>query len=802
MALQAWVAYTDRGPVSQMHLRAPRDTSTPMEPHFRFGRTLVSRLDFGVLVILALPWALLFIGVDWIFRYIAEQRFIDSWVYFGYFLDLPTHLKVFPATYYGSRLAWILPGYVVYRSFPPLVASYILHLGVYYAAVVSLYLTLKHTVGRRPALLSAAAMGCYTYFLWAVGWNYVDGAGIAYILLTTMALTYAAQRQRPWIWLILSGAFYGGMIYSQIFLVAVTPALLLYYLVSNRNEQRYPLKLASLFFPLGFLAVSLLFGAINYKLGGDFLFYAPSVRFAIGSGSGPSHYTVPFQVWRNWATWLVFPGVALFGSVASILVAWKLRSERRARFLILFQLYFLICSSIFVLFELKGNTVLQLPYYASLLIPPVFLSVGALLAPVMDRFCSGHFVLMVSGEVAILLLSARFLVGSKLSNWTSFHAPLLLVLLALMGGALLFLKEGSVKTVALSLPFFLALALVNGSKLHFGEGLLNGSTSYFDLNTTNFSVSQQGLSAVVQSVHVIQTFERNGKTLFWYRITEPTREFYRSVSASYLWAYRLVNERFPSLAPGGDTFQELVANTQVVVLSNEKDAFQMADLALSQVGLRAQLLAERRIQEGQIGWNMILIKVRSWPFIEKVDLAGDAWPGSVQLRWRSEQQQVVPLIAPETRWLFRSDLNSSSEWDINRYGRSGGLSIQPNCFVAGDNCGVYSSGDPRDHLASPFAALPSAEPAFVFFSIWVKPLEAGVSPHVFVQSQSFATVGESQELLTRPGGWTLQGGWFDVGDAQKLRLVVMEPRGSASLLDKAGLLEIPAEALSPPAAGR
>jgi hypothetical protein len=92
---------------------AARDHACPpkLAHLLRLGRALASRVDFSLLVILALPWTLLATGANWVFDYVFRQSYIDPWVYFGYFLDLPAHLKAFQGTYYGSRLSWILLGY-------------------------------------------------------------------------------------------------------------------------------------------------------------------------------------------------------------------------------------------------------------------------------------------------------------------------------------------------------------------------------------------------------------------------------------------------------------------------------------------------------------------------------------------------------------------------------------------------------------------------------------------------------------------------------------------------------------------
>jgi hypothetical protein len=74
----------------------------------------------------------------------------------------------------------------------------------------------------------------------------------------------------------------------------------------------------------------------------------------------------------------------------------------------------------------------------------------------------------------------------------------------------------------------------------------------------------------------------------------------------------------------------------------------------------------------------------------------------------------------------------------------------------------------------------------------VKPLK-GFVPRIFLQDEHFLTVAEGRKLLVGKDGWVLDGNWLDIGHAEKLRLVVMQPAGSTSLLDKALLVEIPAE---------
>src|SRR5664279_5036842 len=64
----------------------------------------------------------------------------DPWFYLGYFRDLVNFKRdSFPGFYYGSRLSWILPGFLAHWLFSPLVANAVLHLSVHSIGVLSLF---------------------------------------------------------------------------------------------------------------------------------------------------------------------------------------------------------------------------------------------------------------------------------------------------------------------------------------------------------------------------------------------------------------------------------------------------------------------------------------------------------------------------------------------------------------------------------------------------------------------------------------------------------------------------------------
>ena len=158
--------------------------------------------DGGMLLLLAVPWVFLAIDPNWIYSRLLR----DFWIYYGYFRNFPDHLSWFHEQYYSSRLSVILPGALVYRLFPPLVANSVLHLGIDYLCVLSLYLALRRSCDRASSLVAAIALGANPAFLDAIGRDYVDGFGMAYFLVALLLIICAAETRSSSRWLFAAGA--------------------------------------------------------------------------------------------------------------------------------------------------------------------------------------------------------------------------------------------------------------------------------------------------------------------------------------------------------------------------------------------------------------------------------------------------------------------------------------------------------------------------------------------------------------------------------------------------------------------
>jgi hypothetical protein len=140
-----------------------------------------------------LPLGLLAIDPTWF----SSALFLDPYIYFGYYLDLPGHLRAFPDHYISTRLPVLLPGWLAHRLLPTAAANAALHLSLYYLALGLGHRLLAAAAGARAALLACLVLGCNPFFLSAVGTDYTDGYAIVFLLAGLACAQSAAAGPRP-----------------------------------------------------------------------------------------------------------------------------------------------------------------------------------------------------------------------------------------------------------------------------------------------------------------------------------------------------------------------------------------------------------------------------------------------------------------------------------------------------------------------------------------------------------------------------------------------------------------------------
>lgn len=335
-----------------------------------------------VISLIALPLLITLINPNWIYNPDVLND-VDTWVYHGlfrYFFDFattsPSNLH-----YFIERLSWILPGYVLYKIFTPVLANAILHLSVYYIGLFAIYGTARQLFGKTPALVAVICLGSYTWFLRAAGHDYLDGAGIAYFSAAIWFATTAAYRTHARWYLFGAGACLALTLVTQLTWAAFVPVVAVYYLLLT-GYRSGRIVLEGFWVAFGGLVILSGFVIFNVAALGEWNIFGNSIWF-MRTSSGISEALrkdISLFYAPTPSTWIVFSCLMAI-CAACFLARWnqvdsKFRSPLRA-VIIAFALMvgvfcFLHFSSPFQYFYVY--------LYASFLIPVTFLLFAGVLA--------------------------------------------------------------------------------------------------------------------------------------------------------------------------------------------------------------------------------------------------------------------------------------------------------------------------------------------------------------------------------------------------------------------------------------
>ncbi|MCU1336542.1 MAG: hypothetical protein JWO19_2123 [Bryobacterales bacterium] len=485
------------------------------------------RIDPYVFVLILLPIFVLWRDSNPIFTPVGK---IDPWVYFGFFHNLVSFKRdLFPGTYYGSRLSWLLPGYVLNKLFPPLVANYILHLSVYYTALLALFSLLKTATNRQTALLGTILFGFYPYLWSAVGWDYADGAGIAWFLVTMVLLTRASAAPRRYGTLIAAGAVCAALVYSNLAWSLLCPTLLFYYVIRSRVQRRAAwiraLLEMGIWFGIGIALVTGILCLINHAIDGTYWFYAPSIGYALGTVGKKNPWKNPIAEWMTTARWLIFPVATVLLSLATGIFRRRAFFTRQNVPSILFAMQFLLAAGIMLWVDSTGDPLLQYPYYASYLIPFTFLVIGsqALRFPQLTKLG-----LSLTVVLTLVVLSLSWWVPAD-SYWARLPSPLWP-----FGIALLLVSAG---TVLVGRVTGLVMVLAATGVLY----------SYILIGRQPANAARGSFIRIARGVHEIETIRQGRPVRFWFDAKEIYGPEFHSLNSTYLWGYTMLSSTFPAL---------------------------------------------------------------------------------------------------------------------------------------------------------------------------------------------------------------------------------------------------------------
>lgn len=528
--------------------------------------------------------------------YFDVFEYIDNWIYFGYFLNLKSHLNAFRDTYYGARLPWIVPGFLVHQIFPPLIAALVLHLGYYLTSLVSVYLILKRTINSRVGLFCAILLGSYGFFIVTYSTDYVDGAAITYFCLTLLMLVPKRGSHFDGLRFSFAGLFFGCMIFTQMFLVTYLPLFLIcYYYLHLKKKGITGFWSDVFFFLVGFLGCALLFCLINYYLCGQFWFFVPNFKisqFLLKENV----WWAPLNQWINKAYWLIVPFVIFVGAFLGVFRKNNVKGGISNGFLIGYLVVMII--QMVIDFVIK-QPMLSLYYYVCYMIAPMFLAMGTLISNVISQLSRKAFYLYILLFCLAVLSMCYF---SKNAEWVNGLNLKIAILGAVAGFILIGLSSHKIKLVGMGLVALL-IPYLNGIVHKLGVYKPKGGSVPWE-----WTSRKNGVLSLVEAFKVVQKLDPAARARFWYNCTADSGRIFHTLCSCYLWQYSMVSENFPGLS-NYHNYQPALQDRIFVMTPREENAIEQINTALASNGLTSKLLEEAFVNVGEFDFKITYIEV-------------------------------------------------------------------------------------------------------------------------------------------------------------------------------------------------
>lgn len=569
------------------------------------GRWITGGVLVDLLVITSLPFLLLWSNNTWLF---VKPIFIDRWIYSGFHLHLRALLERYPYTYYASRAPWDISGAIAHHIFAPEMALYVLHFSVLYLAAFSMYAAaLTIFESRIGALAAAILLVTEPYLLTSLGYDYVDGAYTACIVLSIASLSCAAigrhWRAAAFVWgvgILLTVSLY-------ILWVLLIPVEIVMFILLNRIAGKRAGWQVACSCVAGIIASGLLIGALNRFAGGPFLYFLGQIYALNGVSDNRANWYIPLASWIWNAQWLLTPAIAFVASIVCVIAFRPLRSR-----LWIAGSINVAAVGIFIGLEANHFIVLQYEDKVNAVLPFGILALGGLIARVSEKLSASMrgplyaFVILLpllpwllNGTIELLPEPRRFQGDLVELIWVAIGAALLII------GVLPFRSRFvTLSSVVTALAF---LSIVNF-----------GSADTGLISFTHDPYYKQGTLAVFDASKELSQYDPHALARFWFNARDPEAALERDVNSTYLAAYSKLNENFPSLTDVNGNLSTVAAGDRVVILTSSGDPIPKADVAVSRQDLYFQPVAYRTISRPGVRFSFVVADVEAKPGINDV----------------------------------------------------------------------------------------------------------------------------------------------------------------------------------------
>lgn len=535
-----------------------------------------------------LPILLWLISDRWMF--LPVQYWFDPWGCLGVYLNYEYLSSLHQSSYCIARLPSIIPHFFAYKFLSSYWAVFITTLLKFYLCIIPLYWSLfEITKNRLASLIPIFLLSFFPYFLSSLGWNYVDGFGIAYISLATAFFIAACTKENWKVWLFLAGFFQALMVFNYLFVVVFAAIQVAIFIAYNQANEQKPLFVCALFLGLGALLGTACLSSFSYYFNGTIFFFWPQIQAAIhlsslahfASGKDSVWY-LPFKEWFPRSTFLFLTGLSFFLSVPYLLERLKIfKASPISIFNLpsLIVIQFLMAVLIYIIQDFLGIHMLQNFFVASYLLPFAVLALGVVLSEKM---------IMIRHQSWIIygILGTLYIVFAFKGNAAVVGRSWGCVIVHFIGCAIfsLLLLKASKRSHKIIFSVLAGLCIV---------------LAFSRLTTSNnhYPYKDHSDNKLLINLHryIKKDIPSENSYLFWYNIeTDPLSSFFQPLACTYLGT--LFSNKFPEIHE--DDFLEKSKST-IILLSSDPGAAEKAQKALRQKGYGWDILKQEKFQLDQ-----------------------------------------------------------------------------------------------------------------------------------------------------------------------------------------------------------
>jgi hypothetical protein len=526
---------------------------------------------------------------------------IDPWLYTALFVNFDQFYDHFGATYYASRLPWIVPGRIAYGALSVDAAYWVFHGLSFVGGVAAIYILVRRYIGVAPAVVSAATLALTPMYWNAQYWDYVDGGTMTYLLAgLCFGLPLATGRIRP-ISLAAAGFFLTAAVTTNLFVALIAliyPIAYVFLQPAVGLRQRLKMAFADLAALLvGAAALLVALGWHARANGGPFIFFEAQIDVIRNRSLLIKQ---PGYEWLRSEPRLLVPVFLLVVAVPLLVAGRRLPPFRFAAssvaglaFLTLF---------IYGWEFLAGGNVLELTYYFSYFTISIALTMAsvAVLAVALARSRPAADAGVVAASIIAAVAALGLIYRSERAEWTGWAGAKISFALISLAAFLVVGFAVTRRTPAGTMAAVLSVGAISFAS-HFAINSSNGTFSFSYSAPSNGSLYHAALDQLAFVKRATARDER--LPTFWYAASNTDLV---AIQSMYFWAFTHLDLALPKVTPTLRQRLDWLKPPTIVMLCKTRECGGGA-AALRRAGYpyaeeRAKLISRGRIRV----WSVLL----------------------------------------------------------------------------------------------------------------------------------------------------------------------------------------------------